>query len=145
MTTTTLARITPTPRPRPAYLEPVELAEYGVRMTRIGGDTGAPISPVVGGTWHNNARHRYSRIPFWSPDGSLAFIEQKGASSRSRPSKIIVDGETFAPLVANKYAGCRTGSHDARRGCEPRPLFRALDPATGEGSTPPLLPHWRAA
>lgn len=93
------ARITPKALPRPAYLEPLDEPEYGTRLTRIGGDTGATI-PVVGGKWHSDSRHGYSRRSFWSSGGKYALMEQRSASAG--PTKLILDGQTFAPILGNR-------------------------------------------
>jgi len=79
---------------RPAYNTPVSEPGFGTTLRRIGGDTGTPI-PVIGGSWHSDSRHGYSRRNPWNCDGTLAYIEQRGGT----PSKMILDGKTWLPIL----------------------------------------------
>jgi hypothetical protein len=81
------------PMPRPALLLPVTDPAFGTTITRIGGDTGQPVSPLSG-TWGADARHAYSKQQPWNADGSLLMIQNKGSGS---PSRLLLDGTTFVP------------------------------------------------
>lgn len=90
-------------RGRPAYLGGFIEPEFGTRLVRIGGDTGAPIGAIPG-RWGTDVRHAYSKQQPWSADGRLIAIQNRGGS----PPLVFLDGDTFRP---------RSG------GCEGSPLY----------------------
>src|SRR5438876_9461833 len=82
--------------PRPAYLTPVVDSTFGSVVERITNDAGLPTSPVPG-TWGSDARHVYSKQQPWNSDNTLLTIENRGGGS---PTRLILDGKTFAPKLA---------------------------------------------
>jgi len=91
--------------PRPAYLSPITDPTFHTPVTRIGGDTGAPTTPISG-TWGSDARHVYSKQQPWSSDGSLIVIENRGGS----PTPMFLDGNTYQPT----NAACSGSIYDYR-------------------------------
>jgi hypothetical protein len=82
--------------PKPAYLTPVTDPTFGIKITRITGDSGTTI-PSIGGKWGSDARHHYSKDQPWNSDGTL-LAEQNSNS----PTQLFLDGNTYQP----KYARC---------------------------------------
>src|SRR6266568_7098555 len=83
--------------PKPAYLIPVFLQPFRLKVTRITGDPGSRIGLRAGGspTWGADARHHYSNDQPWSADGMLLALQNSAA-----PDYVYLDGETYQPVRA---------------------------------------------
>lgn len=81
---------------KPSYLQPFTDDASGMRIVRITGDPGSPLQHVEG-TWGKDARHVYSKQQPWSADQKLFFVEN---SKGGKPSQLLLDGTTFAPVAA---------------------------------------------
>jgi len=81
--------------PKPAYLMPVFLEPFHLKVTRITGDPGRSIALRAGGspTWGADARHHYSNDQPWSADGLLLAIQNTGS-----PRSVYLNGETYQPV-----------------------------------------------
>jgi len=86
----------PPPVARPGYLAPIPDPTFGTRVVRVANDVGASTAPVSG-TWGSDARHVYSKQQPWNSDNTLLVIENRGGGS---PSRLILDGTTYAPKLA---------------------------------------------
>ena len=86
------------PLARPSYLAPSVDPRFHTRLLRITDDPGRLI-PGVEGVWGADARHVYSKQQPWNATGTMLAVENR---SGGRPSKLILDGETYEP----KFAPC---------------------------------------
>lgn len=111
--TTGTSLIVPATIPRPECLVPITEQEFGTRLVRIAGDTRTSI-PVIGGTWHSDSRHHYSKRQPWNRDGTLYLMEQRGGT----PSKLLLNAVTWKPILGNKgtsrVSTCLNNSHETR-------------------------------
>ena len=106
--------------PKPAYLAPIFPEPFGLKVTRIAGDSGEPIdfssSPARRGrgTWGSDARQHYSNDQPWSADGSLLAIQNSRGGS---PNYVYLDGETYRPVRApcSNYDSYDDRWHPSRR------------------------------
>ncbi len=89
--------LAPPPLARPALLQPTVDPVFGTILTRITGDTGAPIvSGFVNGVWGADARHVYSKQQPWNADGTLMLVQNRSGGS---PSRVFLDGSTYLPAL----------------------------------------------
>ena len=98
--------------PKPAYRVTVTEPTFGARVTRIGGDTGTPLtvsSSGANGVWGSDARHHYSKDQPWNANGTLLAIEN-GSSTGGAPARLLLDGETYEP----RYGRCAYTLDDSR-------------------------------
>ncbi|MEQ1831865.1 MAG: hypothetical protein ABL977_02335 [Candidatus Eisenbacteria bacterium] len=79
--------------PEPGYLEPLHDPVFGTWVLRIGGDPGAPLSPL-GARWSDVSRHVYSKQQPWNANHSLLCIRNTG----SAVSPVILQGSTYVPV-----------------------------------------------
>jgi hypothetical protein len=81
--------------PKPAYLTPIFVEPFRLKVTRISGDPGRRIALGTRGspTWGADARHHYSNDQPWSADGTLLALQNTGS-----PPSLYLDGETYRPV-----------------------------------------------
>jgi len=97
------AAVTVDAAPRPDYLKSLFLPGYGTKITRIAGNTGD--TTAIGGKWASISRHHYSKNQPWNHDMTMICIEQKNTSdTRSEPTRLILDGKSYLPIMANKFS-----------------------------------------
>ncbi len=81
---------------RPLYLTPTPEPTFGTQIMRITNDAGQPLQ-LMPGWWGDDARHVYSKQQPWNSDNTLLEVENHGGGE---PSTLILDGNTYAPLLA---------------------------------------------
>lgn len=140
-----VAAVSVTPGPRPAYLQPLQLPGYGTKITRICGDAGTAI-PNLGGTWGRTVLHHYSKDQPWNHDMSMIYIEQRKnydgtAAPASSPSKIILDGSSYLPIIGNKYSTNNNDLLNASSEFRWRPMY--ADQAIGWNNNTQILTVYR--
>ncbi len=73
----------------PGYLEAVFDPNFKVEITRITGDSGAPLYEKGGAIWPaDHVHHQYSSAQAWNADGSLIWLRLGG---------VLVDAKTLKP------------------------------------------------
>ena len=84
---------------KPAYLKSYIDPVFKSKVTRITGEPGSKI-PNTTGTWHQVARHRYSKNAAWNCDQSLIFL----GTHHGFPSMLFLDGTTYKPVFGRNQA-----------------------------------------
>ncbi len=100
---------------RPAYNTPTNVAGFGTKVTRIGGDTGAAMTGISG-TWGADARHHYSKDQPWNDDMTMIKLENSGT-----PGQLIIDANTYQPIISSEGGTKSSALLKASEECRWRP------------------------